>query len=86
MKGLKEEGIFRIPASLTEVTKYRSIIDEGKSYSFTNPEIRCDCHLVASLLKLFFRELPNGLVSPQISSKLLEYSKGEFIKNNNLVK
>ncbi|XP_068924987.1 rho GTPase-activating protein 25 [Petaurus breviceps papuanus] len=57
--GLNEEGIFRLPGQDNLVKKMRDAFDAGERPSF---ERDTDVHTVASLLKLYLRELPDPVV------------------------
>ncbi|XP_074064072.1 rho GTPase-activating protein 25 isoform X2 [Macrotis lagotis] len=57
--GLNEEGIFRLPGQDNLVKKLRDAFDAGERPSF---ERDTDVHTVASLLKLYLRELPEPVV------------------------
>ena len=57
--GVNEEGIFRISGSLEQILKLKSRLDSGHSIDFF--EENSDCHVIAGLLRLYFRELPDPL-------------------------
>lgn len=57
--GLSEVGVFRLPGQATRVQEMREIFNQGVQYDFEDSE---DVHTVASLLKLYLRELPVPLV------------------------
>ncbi|KAJ6653134.1 hypothetical protein lerEdw1_010096 [Lerista edwardsae] len=57
--GLDEEGIFRLPGQDNLVRKLRDAFDAGERPSF-DPDT--DVHTVASLFKLYLRELPEPVV------------------------
>ncbi|XP_042330368.1 rho GTPase-activating protein 25 [Sceloporus undulatus] len=57
--GLKEEGIFRLPGQDNLVKQLRDAFDDGQRPSFDQDT---DVHTVASLLKLYLRELPEPVV------------------------
>lgn len=54
IQGLDLEGIFRISARLTELQNVCKMIDDGAEINFY--EFTKDPHLVAALLKKWFRE------------------------------
>uniref|UniRef100_A0A8C5SNK0 Rho GTPase-activating protein 24 n=1 Tax=Laticauda laticaudata TaxID=8630 RepID=A0A8C5SNK0_LATLA len=58
-KGLDEEGIFRLPGQDNLVKKLRDAFDAGERPSF-DPDT--DVHTVASLFKLYLRELPEPII------------------------
>ncbi|CAG02449.1 unnamed protein product, partial [Tetraodon nigroviridis] len=57
--GLTEEGIFRLPGQDNAVKQFREAFDAGERPSFPSDT---DVHTVASLLKLYLRELPEPVV------------------------
>ncbi|XP_073322372.1 rho GTPase-activating protein 25 [Pagrus major] len=57
--GLDEEGIFRLPGQDNAVKQFRDAFDAGERPSFPSDT---DVHTVASLLKLYLRELPEPVV------------------------
>ncbi|RXM96130.1 Rho GTPase-activating protein 24, partial [Acipenser ruthenus] len=58
-RGLLEVGLFRLPGQATLVKELREAFDAGEKPSFDSST---DVHTVASLLKLYLRELPEPLV------------------------
>ncbi|XP_013877865.1 rho GTPase-activating protein 25 [Austrofundulus limnaeus] len=58
-QGLDEEGIFRLPGQENAVKQFRDAFDAGERPSFPKDT---DVHTVASLLKLYLRELPEPVV------------------------
>ncbi|XP_075711456.1 rho GTPase-activating protein 25 [Rhinoderma darwinii] len=54
-KGLNEEGIFRLPGQDTLVKQLKAVFDAGERPTFSGDT---DVHTVASLFKLYLRELP----------------------------
>ncbi|XP_009076094.1 PREDICTED: rho GTPase-activating protein 25 [Acanthisitta chloris] len=57
--GVSEEGIFRLPGQDNLVKQLREAFDAGERPSFDRDT---DVHTVASLLKLYLRELPEPVV------------------------
>ncbi|XP_018607363.1 rho GTPase-activating protein 24-like [Scleropages formosus] len=58
-RGLKEVGLFRLPGQATLVKELQEAFDTGEKPSFDSST---DVHTVASLLKLYLRELPEPVV------------------------
>lgn len=56
--GLEVEGIFRIPGGGAAMAKYRSVLDKGDVIEFCG-----DIHAVAGTFKLFWRLLPEPLLT-----------------------
>ncbi|XP_067879291.1 rho GTPase-activating protein 25-like isoform X2 [Heterodontus francisci] len=57
--GLHEEGIFRLPGQDNQVKELRDAFDSGERPSFDRDT---DVHTVASLFKLYLRELPEPVI------------------------
>ncbi|XP_061645533.1 rho GTPase-activating protein 22 isoform X2 [Phyllopteryx taeniolatus] len=57
--GLKEEGLFRAPGQTTHVRELQDAFDRGENLLFASAT---NVHTVASLLKLYLRELPEPLI------------------------
>ncbi|CAG8496702.1 649_t:CDS:2 [Diversispora eburnea] len=60
--GLDEIGIYRIPGSVLTVSRIRSIFDYGADLNFLQSSTE-DPHAVATLLKMYFRELPEPILT-----------------------
>ncbi|NXB95325.1 RHG24 protein, partial [Vidua chalybeata] len=58
-RGLKEEGLFRLPGQANLVKELQDAFDCGEKPAFDS---NTDVHTVASLLKLYLRELPEPVV------------------------
>ncbi|XP_044750747.1 SH3 domain-binding protein 1-like [Coccinella septempunctata] len=59
--GMYEEGLFRLTGSMTKVKRFKASIDSG-CFCEIIPEYR-DVHVIASVLKLYLRELPEPLLT-----------------------
>ncbi|XP_078250650.1 rho GTPase-activating protein 24 isoform X6 [Pogona vitticeps] len=59
LRGLKEEGLFRLPGQANLVKELQDAFDCGEKPLFDR---NTDVHTVASLLKLFLRELPEPVI------------------------
>lgn len=57
--GLKEEGLFRAPGQTNHVRELQDSFDRGEKPVFDSTT---DVHTVASLLKLYIRELPEPVI------------------------
>ncbi|XP_060895673.1 rho GTPase-activating protein 22 isoform X2 [Labrus mixtus] len=57
--GLEEEGLFRAPGQTNHVRELQDAIDRGEKPVFDSTT---DVHTVASLLKLYIRELPEPII------------------------
>ncbi|KIH89241.1 RhoGAP group protein [Sporothrix brasiliensis 5110] len=79
--GLTVEGIYRLSGSLPHVNKLKSMFDTDSSspkLDFRNPEnFFHDVNSVAGLLKQFFRDLPDPLLTRQQYDRLIEAAQHE---------
>lgn len=57
--GLREVGIFRLPGQSSRIQALKELYDQGSQNDFSDTE---EIHSVSSLLKLYFRELPEPLI------------------------
>jgi len=76
-KYLDEEGILRISGSTTELTEIRQQVERGM-VDFTGR----DPHCVAGVLKSFFRELPQPIVSQETNdgvTAMLGFGEGQEV-------
>ncbi|KAF6810253.1 Rho-GTPase-activating protein 7 [Colletotrichum sojae] len=77
--GLGVEGIYRQSGSLTHINKLKTMFDTDSSnpaLDFRNPEnFYHDVNSVTGLLKQFFRDLPNPLLTTEHHSELIEAAK-----------
>ncbi|XP_063220285.1 GTPase-activating protein CdGAPr isoform X3 [Bacillus rossius redtenbacheri] len=61
------DGIYRLSGVTSNIQKLRNAFDEDRVPALYEDEaIRLDIHSVASLLKMYFRELPNPLCTYQL--------------------
>jgi len=73
-KGLKVNGIYRLSGISSNIHKLRLELDSEMSpdlYS-KNTTYGRDIHCVSSVLKLYFRELPNPLLTFQLYQQFIE--------------
>ena len=78
--GLKEVGIFRLPGKASRIQTLKEQYDAGSQEDFPPNE---DIHTVASLLKLYLKELPEPVVpfalyTPCTDAMKSKYSSTEF--------
>ncbi len=72
--GLSETGLFRVGGSVKHCKELRKSFDEGGF-----PELdSMDVHTSASLLKVFIRELPGGLIPEPHRMQLLQVFSGKW--------
>uniref|UniRef100_A0AAQ5XA58 Rho GTPase-activating protein 24 n=1 Tax=Amphiprion ocellaris TaxID=80972 RepID=A0AAQ5XA58_AMPOC len=70
--GLREEGLFRLPGQANLVKELQDAFDCGEKPSF---DCNTDVHTVASLLKLYLRELPEPVIPFQKYDEFLACAK-----------
>lgn len=66
------DGIYRLSGITSNIQKLRRSFDEEHVPDLTHPDIRQDIHAVSSLLKMYFRELPNPLCTYQLYDHFVE--------------
>ncbi|KAK7515623.1 putative Rho GTPase activator [Phyllosticta citriasiana] len=77
--GLDAEGIYRVPGTSTHIQDMKAMFDhDSAAIDFRNPEAFFhDVNSVAGLLKQFFRELPDPLLTHEHYQELIEAAKIE---------
>ncbi|KAF7490288.1 GTPase-activating protein CdGAPr [Sarcoptes scabiei] len=86
--GLNMNGIYRISGVVSTINKLRLIFDEDRippDLSVKNPidaDEPLDIHAVASLLKLYFRELPNPLLTYAMFDSFITTMRDETLKED----
>ncbi|CAH8494497.1 unnamed protein product [Dicrocoelium dendriticum] len=83
-RGLEAEGVFRVNGNSRTVDILKHLIDENGSHwslselseMATELERSVDVYSVASLLKLYLRELPDGLIPARVTPSFLEVFQG----------
>ncbi|XP_056312523.1 protein FAM13A isoform X5 [Danio aesculapii] len=68
-QGLRQEGLFRVNGSVRTVENLRQRFDGGEAVDLDQ---EADAFAVASLLKQFLRDLPEGLIHPSIHKPLIQ--------------
>uniref|UniRef100_A0A669QF79 Family with sequence similarity 13 member A n=1 Tax=Phasianus colchicus TaxID=9054 RepID=A0A669QF79_PHACC len=82
--GMTQEGLFRVNGSMKTVEQLRLQYERGEEVELVKDG---DVYSAASLLKLFLRELPDGIITSALQSKLIQlYQDGrnEVQKERNL--
>lgn len=74
LPGLRLEGLFRVNGSVRTVDNLRQRFDGGEEVDLHQD---ADAFAVASLLKQFLRDLPEGLIHPSIHNPLIQLYQGE---------
>ncbi|KAI4713325.1 hypothetical protein J4E89_002305 [Alternaria sp. Ai002NY15] len=75
--GLEVEGIYRIPGTSSHIQQMKALFDSDASQvDFRNPEsFQHDVNSVAGLLKQFFRELPDPLLTREFYGKYIDAAR-----------
>lgn len=69
-------GIFRLPGQASRILFLKELYDSGSQEDFSDTE---DVHTVASLLKLYLRELPEPVVPYLFYDSYKQALEGNFI-------
>ncbi|XP_033827822.2 protein FAM13A isoform X3 [Periophthalmus magnuspinnatus] len=68
--GLKQEGLFRLNGNVRVVQMLKRRLESGEDVDLTSES---DVSTVASLLKLYLRELPQALINSTVQQALLQH-------------
>lgn len=68
---VKEEGLYRLSGSSVEVDDLRNLFNEMGDVDLLNSGEYHDVHAVAGLLKLWLRELPVNILTPDLATDFL---------------
>lgn len=66
------DGIYRLSGITSNIQRLRRGFDEERIPDLGNPEVRQDIHAMSSLVKMYFRELPNPLCTYQLYEHFVE--------------
>ena len=66
IKGIKIPGLFKVSARQWEIEKIQYMMDEGQDVDILN--VSQDPHVMAALLKKWFRDLPSPLFTKDVYS------------------
>lgn len=72
-RGLEVVGIYRVPGNSAAVSALTEELNKG--INLTLQDARCDTNVVSSLLKSFFRKLPDSLLTSELYPKFIEADK-----------
>ncbi|XP_031329865.1 GTPase-activating protein CdGAPr isoform X2 [Photinus pyralis] len=70
------DGIYRLSGVTSNIQKLRNAFDEDRIPDLYTEDILQDIHSVASLLKMYFRELPNPLCTYQLYQSFVSAVQG----------
>ncbi|XP_044740491.1 GTPase-activating protein CdGAPr isoform X2 [Chrysoperla carnea] len=76
------DGIYRLSGVTSNIQKLRNAFDEDRIPNLYTEDILQDIHSVASLLKMYFRELPNPLCTHQLYHSFVNAVQGTQINSN----
>ncbi|KAK3583082.1 hypothetical protein CHS0354_004028 [Potamilus streckersoni] len=71
------DGIYRLSGITSNIQKLRLAFDEDRVPDLTSETYLQDIHSISSLLKMYFRELPNPLLTYQLYDKFADAVKDE---------
>lgn len=71
--GLTQEGLFRVNGNMRVVEELRLKFESGSSVELGNGDVCA----VASLLKLFLRQLPESLFTAALQPRFIQLLQGE---------
>lgn len=80
-EGIKDVGIYRISSSISELTSIKQTIDRTGTINFD--ERGYDTHALTSIVKSYFRELPDSLITDDAISQFYELKLEQDSKNQN---
>uniref|UniRef100_A0A8C9FW04 Rho-GAP domain-containing protein n=1 Tax=Pavo cristatus TaxID=9049 RepID=A0A8C9FW04_PAVCR len=72
--GMTQEGLFRVNGSMKTVEQLRLQYERGEEVELVKDG---DVYSAASLLKLFLRELPDGIITSALHSKFIQLYQGK---------
>lgn len=72
-RGLEVVGIYRVPGNSAAVSALTEELNKGVNLTLEDP--RCDTNVVSSLLKSFFRKLPDSLLTSELYPRFIEADK-----------
>nr|CAI5848945.1 unnamed protein product [Callosobruchus analis] len=70
------DGIYRLSGVTSNIQKLRNAFDEDRIPNLYTEDVLQDVHSVASLLKMYFRELPNPLCTYQLYQSFVNAVQG----------
>jgi len=77
--GLTAEGLFRVPGTLTEINDMKKELDKGIVNSLNLSKY--SVHSTCSIVKLWFRELPEPFIPLDLYAKLVAaYSNFQILR------
>ncbi|KAF6209645.1 hypothetical protein GE061_015393 [Apolygus lucorum] len=75
-KGLDVIGIYRVPGNTAAITSLTDAVNKGFKETFLDQDPRwSDVNVISSLLKLFFRKLPDCLLTTELYPSFIKANK-----------
>lgn len=75
LRGMDQEGIYRKTGGNSQINMIKDGFDKSENYDISDPDL--DITAVTSVLKQYFRKLPNPLLTFDVYERVLE-SNGKF--------
>lgn len=75
-RGLDEVGVYRISGSMASVNALKQLFDQGVTNLASDDPRWADINTVAGCIKLYLRELPESILTPQLLQEFLECCAG----------
>lgn len=72
--GMTQEGLFRVNGSMKMVEQLRLQYERGEEVELVKDG---DVYAAASLLKLFLRELPDGIITSALHPRFIQLYQGK---------
>lgn len=74
-RGMSHEGIYRKSGGAAQMKSIQVAFDRGEAIDLNNEEEYNDICAVTSVLKQFFRELPNPLLTYELYEKFIDVAR-----------
>lgn len=74
VSGLHQEGLFRVNGNVRAVENLKQHLEGGEDEDLLSVSDTCT---VASLLKQYLRDLPEGLIDAEVQHALIQYYQGK---------
>jgi len=78
--GIREQGLYRKCGSTNNIAKLKDLVESN--HSLTHFETNIDVHDVAGCLKLFFRDMPQPLLTYELYDAFIGASEAMLKKND----
>eukprot|EP01135_Chromosphaera_perkinsii_P007751 Nk52_evm40s967 gene=Nk52_evmTU40s967 len=78
--GIETQGLYRLSGNSGDIQRLKALYDASPDHSvpdIESEELCNDIHVITGLLKLYFRELPSGLIYNTLYDRFIEAAKME---------